>query len=226
MEDCVGKFFAERLGELFAVLTDDGGHTWKDITEHLKPVTLLPPVRGADSGRRIYWLSSSQIYLLTRHGRVIESSDGGETWRQVVRFEEGRSNRPTGFYKLLFNAGGKFSLLGGSTGDEGYWANLVTSEARDSWQSYELVLVPLLDAVSLSENEILACGREFKPHDESAKSRKSPVGVVVHSKDNGRTWSTLYRTSSDETLLYITKIIDTEFYAVSDIGNFIKIRMI
>lgn len=216
------------LGELFAVQTDDGGHTWKNITERIKPASLVPPVTGADSGRRIHWVSSSQIFLLTRLSRVIASNDSGETWKQLVRFTDviqGGLTKRAGFYKLLFNSVGQFTLLGGSRGDEGYWTNLVTSEPGDSWQGHELIRIALLDAILLSENEILGCGEERKPYEESAKSRKPPVGIVLHSKDNGRSWTPIYRTSADETLIYLTKITDTDFYAISNIGNFIKLTM-
>jgi len=206
---------------IFAVSTNDGGKTWNDIAEHIKPAIKTPYLAGNDSGDKIYWSSSSHVFLLTARDRVLASDDSGETWKSIVHFEEERVFGKSGFYKLLFDPQKLLGVLGGSAGDEGYWGSFVTSDDQIQWQSYELIRVPLIDAIVLSENEILACGLEVK----AADTQQPPNGIVLYSKDRGKSWSPVYRTHSNAALISLTRISDTDFYAVSDNGNFTKFRM-
>lgn len=153
------------------------------------------------------------------------SDDGGDTWNTVIQFEE-ENPFPTksGLYKLLFDSRGRFRVLGGSAGDEGYWSNLLVSDDQNLWHSYKLIRVSLRDAIILSANEILAVGTETSLNQEGSKVRRSPVGIILLSKDNGKTWSSVYRSASAETLISLSRPTETDFYAISDLGNFIKFR--
>lgn len=216
----------ETRGQLvFALRTNDGGKTWNDISEDLARAIRTPYMYGNDEGNTIRWLFSTRVFVLTTRGRVVTSDNSGKTWNTLVHFEE---NIPTitksTLYKMLFDSKGSVGILAGSMGDEGYWANLITTDEHVTWHSYKLIRVPLLDAMFLSEHEILACGEEHKLRSEPASARPRE-GIIVHSKDNGKTWSPIYRTGSEEMLISLTKINETDFYAVSDIGNFIKFRL-
>jgi photosystem II stability/assembly factor-like uncharacterized protein len=157
---------------------------------------------------------------------VVVSDDSGETWNTVVQFEE-ENPFPTksSLYKLLFDSRGRFRVLGGSGGNEGYWSNLLVSDDQNLWHSYKLIRVSLLDAILLSANEILAVGTESSLNQGNGKVRQSPVGIILLSKDNGKTWSSVYRSASAETLISLSKATETDFYAISDLGNFIKFRL-
>jgi photosystem II stability/assembly factor-like uncharacterized protein len=211
---------------VLALSTNDGGKTWKDISENIVRAIKTPYMFGNDELNTVQWLSPSRILILTRRDRLVVSDDGGTTWTTLVHFEE---DRPTitksGLYKVLVDSKKRMAILGGSMGDEGYWTYLISSDKQDSWHGYELVLIPLLDAIFLSEGEILAVGEEHKPYDEKATAPHYPEGIIVRSKDNGKTWSPLYRTGANEKLISLTRINETEFYAVSDIGTFLKFRL-
>jgi photosystem II stability/assembly factor-like uncharacterized protein len=213
--------------EMFVVRTDDGGKTWRDVSEKVKPAIQTPFKIGNDSGRQVRWLSSSQIFLLTRRGRVIVSDNSGETWKPIVHFEDVRPwgwASSLGYYGLLFDTKGRLRILAGARGDEGYWGNLIVSDDRNNWHSYELTSVPLLDAMYLSESEVLACGQKLN-RDEKTNTPLRPDGIILLSKDNGKSWSPIYRTGTDETLISLTRVNETDFYAVSDMGSFIKFRL-
>lgn len=211
---------------VFALSTNDGGRTWTDISEDLGRAIKTPYMLGNDEGNSVRWVSSSRLFILTRRGRLVVTDDSSKTWKTLVHFEEDRpSITKSGLYKMLFDSKDCIGILGGSRGDEGYWTYLITLNKPDTWQSYELVRVPLLDAVFLSEQEILAVGEEHKLNDEETSAPRLPEGIIVLSKDNGKTWSPIYRTGAEEMLISLTKINETEFYAVSDIGTFLKFRL-
>jgi photosystem II stability/assembly factor-like uncharacterized protein len=216
----------DRAEEIFVASTTDGGKSWNDIGARIKPAIKTPHIVGNDFVEKIYWQSSSKIFLLTRRDRVVVSDDSGETWNTVVQFEE-ENPFPTksSLYKLLFDSRGRFRVLGGSGGNEGYWSNLLVSDDQNLWHSYKLIRVSLLDAILLSANEILAVGTESSLNQGNGKVRQSPVGIILLSKDNGKTWSSVYRSASAETLISLSRTTETDFYAISDLGNFIKFRL-
>ena len=213
--------------EIFAVSTEDGGRTWKEISKQVIPAIQTPHKFGNDFGSKIHWLSSSRVFLLTTGGRVVGSNDAGETWKPIVHFEDVRPEgwaSSLGYYKLLFDTTGHLRLLAGGRGDEGYWGDLIVSDDRNHWQSYELRRVPLLDAMYLSETVVLACGQQLN-RDEKTNVPLPPDGIILLSKDNGKSWSPIYRTGTDETLISLTRVNQTDFYAVSDMGSFIKFKL-
>jgi photosystem II stability/assembly factor-like uncharacterized protein len=210
--------------DMFILSTSDGGKTWSDISEHIKPAI---GERG-DYRVETYWISASQIYLLTTGGRVIVSENGGETWKLIANFKDIRPGgfiSSTSYLKLLFTPRGQLRVLAGAAGEEGYWGDFIVPEVTQSWNSYELIRVPLFDALSLSEKEVLACGLELYPADEKTNAApRSPKGIILYSNDSGTSWSTVHYTRSNEPLIFLTQISDTDFYAMSDAGNLIKFK--
>ncbi|HET8670590.1 MAG TPA: hypothetical protein VFM05_08200, partial [Candidatus Saccharimonadales bacterium] len=49
---------ADDYTEVFAVSTEDGGTTWKEISEVIKPAIQTPYKIGNDFGSKVHWLSS------------------------------------------------------------------------------------------------------------------------------------------------------------------------
>lgn len=212
--------------DMFLVSTSDGGKTWSDISERIKSAL------GSESGDyrvQTYWVSASQIYLLTAGGRVIVSDDGGETWKLIASFKDIRPGgliSSTTYRKILFTPHGQLGVLAGAAGDEGFWGDLIVPEATHSWKSYELIRIPLFDALFLSENEVLACGKELYATDEKSNAPpRSPKGIILYSGDSGKSWFTVHHTRSNEMLISLTRISDTDFYAMSDAGNLIKLKI-
>ncbi|HET8670591.1 MAG TPA: hypothetical protein VFM05_08205, partial [Candidatus Saccharimonadales bacterium] len=122
---------------------------------------------------------------------------------------------------LIFDPANKLRLLGGTMGVEGYWGNLVVNGENNSWTNYQLSRVPILDAVFLSKNEVLACGLET-PGD----NKRSPktVGIILRSLDGGRSWAAIYRSKATENFISLTKVAD-KLYAVSDAGTFLSFAL-
>ena len=213
--------------ELLVLRTSNGGKEWNNTSEAAKTAIKDQYGMASDSGRHIEWTSSSSVVLMTRHGRVISTVDGGKTWKLVARFKDERPDRSissTGYHKLALDPEGRISVVAGASGDEGYWGDFVITE-DGRWTSYEILRTPILDAVFLSDKEVLACGLNRRPGDEKPNPRLKDVGVILRSRDRGKSWETIYRSKTYETFFFLTKVKDNEFYAVSDTGTFLRFRL-
>lgn len=211
--------------EIFVLSTSDGGKVWSDTSESVKAAMKNDYGIANDIGHYIHWSSTSSTLLLTKYGTVVGTNDRGRTWKKIVEFQDERPNgfvSSTGYYKLVLDTEQRIRVIAGGMGDEGYWGDLVVNGDRDSWTSYELERTPILDAVFLSDNEVVACGLEVRTVDDKRTARLPAVGIILHSLDSGKTWSPIYRSNADETFISLTKVGDGQFYVVSDIGNFVE----
>jgi photosystem II stability/assembly factor-like uncharacterized protein len=214
--------------EIFVASTQDGGRHWNNISEKVKTVIKDQSGIASGFGHDINWSSPDRILLLSKFGRIISSTDKGESWREIVQFKDERPNglvSSIGYYKVVLDASGRIRVLAGGMGDEGSWGDLIVSEDLKSWASYEVGRVPILDAIFLSDNEVVACGHETNPFDEKTKNRGPSVGIILHSVDGGKNWSAIYRSASNETFVSLTKVSDNNFYAVSDAGTLLRFAL-
>ena len=211
--------------EIFVAKTTDGGKNWIDISEKLKTALTAGRSPGGEACD-LHWLSSNEILLLLPAGTIVATSDGGQTWKTTVRFQDERPGgwvSSTGYYKLVFDPQQRFSVIAGAMGDEGYWGDFVVRNDQNTWLSYELPGVPIFDAAFVSGNEVLACGVELYP--SNGKSANRAVGVLLYSSDSGKNWSSIYRSKSPDAFIHLSKIADRQFYAVSDAGTVLRFTL-
>lgn len=211
--------------ELLVLKTSNGGNDWNNISEPAKAAIKNEHGFAYGAGHHIQWTSSA-VALLVRHGKVISTMDGGKTWKLVASFKDERPDgfiSSTGYYTLALDPNRRVSVVAGAMGDEGYWGDFVVNEG-DRWTSYEITRTPILDAVFLSDKEVLACGLNRRPGDEKP-NRLKDAGVILRSFDSGKSWQTIYRSKSYETFFFLTKVNDNEFYAVSDTGTFLRFTL-
>ena len=216
--------------ELLVLKTSNGGKEWNNASEPAKAVIKNEHGMANDSGRHVEWISSSSALLLTRYGRVISTTDSGKSWKLIASFKAERPDglkSPTGMNKLALDPERRVRVVAGGIGDEnykGYWGEFVVPE-DGRWASYALGQTPIRDAVFISDKDVLACGLNRRPWDEKPNSRLKDAGVILRSFDIGKSWQTIYRSRSYETFFFLTKVNDNEFYAVSDIGTFLRFRL-
>ncbi len=209
--------------EMLVLSTDNSGDTWSEISERVK-AALQRAKAGPDSGWDVRWRSPTELLLLTRSGVLLQSLDSATTWSVLARLkgEPGPTGLASTYYKMVFDPVQRVRVIGGAMGTEGFWGDLVVN-GDNSWTSYQLVRIPILDAVFLSENDVLASGMEI-PHVDD-KRDSGPVGVILQSLDSGKSWTPIYRSKSEEMFISLTRISDKEFYAVSDAGTFLKFAL-
>ena len=89
--------------EILVLSTQNGGETWNDISDPIK--TAVGAVRG-DSAWAVRWVSATEIFLLTRSGRVLQTSNSGAAWKTIVKFRDERPEglvSSTAYYKIVFD---------------------------------------------------------------------------------------------------------------------------
>jgi len=212
--------------ELFIVGTASGGKDWNDISGPAKAAFRNEWGVANDSGKYIHETSSS-VLLLTQAGRVMSTTDNGKTWNTVVIFKDERPGgfvSSTSYHKVVLDPEQRFRVVAAATGDEGYWGDFVVNEAG-RWTSYELNLTPIFDAQFLSDKDVVACGLNLRPRNEKSNHRLDDAGIVLRSFDGGRSWQTIYRSKSHETFFSLTRVKDNDFYAVSDMGTFLRFSL-
>jgi photosystem II stability/assembly factor-like uncharacterized protein len=213
--------------EIFVAKTVDGGKTWTEISHKMKAAVDNGGGFAVGQGRDAHWLSSSNILLLIApDGRLISTSDGGESWKINARFQD---ERPDGtissvtYFKLVSDPAQRIRVIAGATGDEGYWGDFVVQDDQKTWKSYELGGMPIFEAMFLSENEILACGRDFRGAD--GKGKMPAVGIILYSSDTGKNWIPLYRTRGGDAFIGLSKVGSNQFYAVSETGTVLRFTL-
>lgn len=214
--------------EIFALRTSDGGKRWNDISESVSLAFKNEYGIANDIGRSIHWPSLTQVFLLTKFGKIISSTDAGKSWNNLVQFEDQRPNgslSSTGYYKILFDTRERMLVIAGASGEEGYWGDMIVNDGLGSWTSLELIRLPIRDAIVLSDNELLACGWEIKAQEEQMHSTVPAVGIILESVDRGRSWSPVYRSEENEDFIYLTRIKDNNFYALSNTGSFLRLTL-
>jgi photosystem II stability/assembly factor-like uncharacterized protein len=200
--------------ELLVLKTSNGGNEWNNTSEPAKALIRNEYGMSNDAGRQIEWTSASSVFLLTRFGRVMSTSDGGRTWKLVASFRKVRPDvfaYPTNMRNLSIDSEHRVRVIAAGIGEDvfhgdlkdfkSYWGQFIVQE-DGGWQTYELDRTPILDAVLLSDKEVLACGLNMQPGDEKANSRLKDAGVILRSFDGGKSWQTIYRSKSWETFLF------------------------
>jgi hypothetical protein len=148
-----------------------------------------------------------------------------------LQLESAEDKRPDetlssiGYHKVPLDTRGRFRVVAGAEGDEGFWGDLISTDESDKWMSRELLRVPMRDAIFLSDTEIIACDRELYPQDEKTGTSRPPEGIILHSLDGGKSWTPLYRSKLNETFIYITKAEDRQFYAISNAGTSLRFNL-
>jgi photosystem II stability/assembly factor-like uncharacterized protein len=213
--------------EMLVLKTSNGGKEWNNTSEAAKAAVKNEYGIPNDSGHHVEWTSASSVFMLTRYGKVISTTDDGKTWKLLASFKDERPGgfvSSTGFYKLALDPQRRVRMVAAGIGDEGYWGDFVVDE-DGKWTSHEIDLTPILDAVFLSDKDVLACGANLRPRNEKSNARLKDAGVILRSFDTGKSWQSIYRSKTYETFFFLTRVNDNEFYALSDIGTFLRFRL-
>lgn len=162
--------------QLFIITTNDGGSTWKELTDISIPHTLEGEAGFAASGTSIICVGDSTVYIGTGGGaitRIFKSTNRGQTWS--VTNTKMRAGEASGIYSMLFANGHRGVAIGGNYLDSASTNGncIVTINGGQTWVASQKAPLGYKSCVADNGNGILiATGR---------------IGVDV-SKDNGYTW--------------------------------------
>jgi photosystem II stability/assembly factor-like uncharacterized protein len=130
-----------RSATLYSILlgTEDNGHTWTESFERLRGAVLdRIQFSGAETG----WVSGELGYPLPRDPFLLQTTDGGKSWRQRAVFSESRIG---GLQQFWFEDPKHGSLIvdhgPGSEGDR--YELYETQDSGDSWTIKQTSVKPL-----------------------------------------------------------------------------------
>ncbi len=171
--------------------TRDFGKSWEDVTPHSaigdKNETISISPSGGDELADIYFDKGSSVFLLLKGGKVLYSSDSGDSWtiRSTIYLNREHSE---GFSKLLETNDSSFVAMSGSNVPEGVWSSFTSFAGTEAKES-TLAGTFLKDMDVSRSGEIVTCGLY---NDFSG----GPDGVIVVTKDLIN-WSLLHKESGD-----------------------------
>lgn len=126
---------------LYSVLlgTEDNGHTWTEAFERVRGAALDHiQFSGAETG----WIGGELAYPLPRDAFLLQTTDGGKSWRQHSIFSESRLG---GLHQVWFEDTKHGSLIidhgAGSDGDR--YELYESQDSGDSWTIKQTSVKPL-----------------------------------------------------------------------------------
>ena len=163
--------------QLYIIITNDGGSTWKEISNISMPSTLKGEAGFAASGTGITCVGDSTVFIGTGGGaisRIYKSTNRGKTW--TTTNTNIRAGEASGIYSMVFVNNNRGVAIGGnyidSTSTKGNC--VITINGGQTWITPESLPTGYRSCVAYNGDGVLiSTGR---------------TGVDV-SFDNGYNWS-------------------------------------
>jgi photosystem II stability/assembly factor-like uncharacterized protein len=208
--------------ELFIARTTDGGNTWRDVSDRVNLAIRDEFGKSNDYGADLHWITSTRLFLLTGLGRILSTSNSGETWSLISKFQDSRSQ--TGYQRLVSDNNEAIHVIAGTISNEGIWGSLLNRDQDSSWANLELPGIFVFDALFPAGSEVVACGGQYQELGGSnpTYSGRALPGVILHSRDGGETWAIVYRLKVNQPFVYVIQIEGNRFYAIGSDGTFLK----
>ena len=93
----------------------------------------------------------------------------------------------------------------------------------NTWRKYKVGDVYLRDALFLSEDEVLACGRIYVEESGHPFSEKRD-GVILFSSDGGQSWAVVYRSNKVSDVNGLSVVAPGNIVAVGNDGLVLRFR--
>lgn len=175
--------------------TTNQGKQWVDVSDNVNREVVGTSVTD------VYAFAPSKAVVLTADGQIFRTEDGGQKW---VRIEAIRGDLPQTFFSRIgaLEDGGLW-ILGGANSKEGRWGLIAHMNSDAKWKNFRSA-IHLNDALFLTSEEVIACGRTEK-------------GMIVHSTDGGCTWEKVYSDNTAD-IKSLTLLNSKAIYAITDNG--------
>lgn len=162
--------------------TEDGGVTWKKGIYKYKGNYESQPAR-------VYFANQLNGWGCGTEGYIYRTTDGGKTW-EVVRVAE-----EVQFSDIFFSSESE-GWLAGQTSDSIYHTAGRIYHTKDGGKTWEVLSIseqqPQVNSIYFTSEEIgWAAGRIETP------DRLVTRGLLLHTKDGGRTWTPIQGISDD-----------------------------
>lgn len=199
--------------EVFVLHTANQGKTWVNVSRNFPAGTTIVTDVYAGERSKALMLSDETIFSTTT---------GGDSWQKsgMIAGEPPQ----TAFLRIGASpSSARLWVLGGADSREGMWMMLARLESNNSWKKYEAGGVYLRDALFLSEDEILACGRLYVEDKSSPVSEKRD-GVILYSPDGGQSWDVVYRSNKVSNINALSVAGPSNIIALGNDGLVLRFR--
>ncbi len=209
-----GKYWVEKEGRdnSFLILhTLNQGAEWKDVSTDL--------AQEENANVSVVWAgvsSQNKHSFIDQKARQFTLGVNEEKWEYQMTFP---SLLLQDFVlPFAFLDDGRIWAKSGADSIEGMWGRIWLMSTNKSWDVFTIRGgVFIADAILLADNEIVACGSiqnsKKEIFDFSARD-----GLILHSKDGGKSWGVIYRSRKVAHISSLAKIDKEHFIAIGDKG--------
>jgi len=203
----------KHIGNVLFLFQDDK-NDWTDASDLIDAETNDYP----EGVMALTSTSDEDAYLVTSNGRVFNTIDGGDKWKQVCSFEpHNNAIKEIGTYE-----GNGIWVIDASSGREGIGSRLmffprnstVPSQTRNLPGSF------IQFARYMGNGEYLAAGNMILEKDSVEKTDR----VILYSRDYGDSWETIFHISSRSSFQGLGVTGQNQVVAMLDDGRFIFLK--
>lgn len=198
--------------------TVDGGNQWLDVSYQANKAVVNYYGKTHDSAVDVKSIKPSEATLLTTHGRLLNTTDGGQTWHQITHIY----TNPM-ITRLASTLNGSLSVVGGAAGSNRAFGMLIHPTDNGAWVKYVVEGVHLKDAFYLSDAQVIAGGYMLSISSKSPWDEEMN-GVLYYSADNGRNWAILYRSTKAQSINALDARDGSHVWAVGSGGLVFRLR--
>jgi photosystem II stability/assembly factor-like uncharacterized protein len=205
-------------GSFLILHTTDQGQTWEEVTGDLTKF-------NEETFHYIYWFGFDERSAITfsdNRGRLFANEKNQKSWSQIAQFPNALLQDAFSPFAILDD--GRIWAQTGADSIEGIWGRVALMSKDKSWDVFTInEPVYIADAILLADNEIVACGAIS--NSKNTLDFGGRDGLILHSKDAGKSWGVIYRSNSVAHISSLTKINEKHFLAIGDNGvvlNFIS----
>jgi hypothetical protein len=215
------RFFKQRdalRSEFFLLRTTDAGSNWIDVSSGLNKSMGDVWGRVWESPTDIVATKPGALTVLTENGWTISSADGGVRWQSSSR----AATEGLRAWRLVPAVHASPRVLAGIGGNHGTVSLIAQRQNDGSWSSRVLNRIFLKDALYVSDKELVACGSMLSLNNQPLQL--SGEGVVLHSPDDGLTWTIVYRSPDVRSLNALGRSDAGHIWAVGSNGSIVGLE--
>jgi photosystem II stability/assembly factor-like uncharacterized protein len=173
--------------------TIDAGHKWLDVSESL--TRLLDSESWPTSLIDITFSRSLDLLLLSSRGYLLRKAQGSSGWGLVLTIKSESPFERETLSRLHNTSENQTILIGGQDSKEGIFSTVIKITNDSVSASHRVNNVKLFDFISVSGEEVLACGTSTSEGTHPQEHVRD--GLVLYSTDGGGSWSVLFRDAQD-----------------------------
>ncbi|HXT62954.1 MAG TPA: hypothetical protein VN696_07960 [Pyrinomonadaceae bacterium] len=205
----------------FFLQTADGGQHWADLADQILRTTSAGKSSTDnyqnDGLMGLVEQGPNHAITITAHRKIIETVDGGRSWRQKANLYQGPDPASIRRFGITDN---RLWVASSMDAVEGIVGELAVSETDNEWRGHALPNAYFADVTWLSKDEFFASGY--------VKSIMKATGyqhaAIFYSSNRGSSWSIVYTHPGISNIRILAKVDSNSVWAVSDDQLLLKLE--